>query len=60
MLSNNKDFQFGGQLGIGRSDDRAHPTLEKVDVTALGSRKAVRVAGWGPGAAERAGSPHHR
>ena len=34
--------------------------VEAEGVEAEEVRKAVRVAGWGPGAAERAGSPHHR
>ena len=34
--------------------------VEAEGVEAEEVRKAVRVAGWGPGGAERAGSPHHR
>ena len=34
--------------------------VEAEGVEAEEVRKAVRVAGWGPGAAERVGPPHHR
>ena len=34
--------------------------VEAEGVEAKEVRKAVRVAGWGPGGAERAGSLHHR
>ena len=39
---------------------RLRKVEEAEGVEAEEVRKAVRVAGWGLGAAERAGSPHHR
>ena len=50
-----------GMVGMAASAAKVEAgEVEAEGVEAEEVRKAVRVAGWGPGGAERAGSPHHR